>query len=246
MRIALFADIHANEQAFRACLSQARERGTEGIVLLGDYVGYGADPSWALDTVVDLVVKGAVAVRGNHDDAINNPNEDMNEDAQIAIDWTRGVLSAAERRFLEALPLTGEADGRLYVHAEASSPECWFYVTNAARAARSLAATSAAITFCGHVHQPALYSIATSGKVTAFIPATGSPIQLIPSRRWLAVLGSVGQPRDRNPAAAYAMYDTDRQELTYCRTPYDVETAAARIRAQGLPAVHADRLFLGL
>jgi len=81
--------------------------------------------------------------------------------------------------------------------------------------------------------------------MTAFIPPAGAPIHLLPTRRWLAVLGSVGQPRDGNPAASYAILDTERRELTYCRAPYDVDEAAARIRSKGLPAWLADRLSMG-
>jgi diadenosine tetraphosphatase ApaH/serine/threonine PP2A family protein phosphatase len=106
-------------------------------------------------------------------------------------------------------------------------------------------ATSARITFCGHIHQPALYSLSSAGKMTSFIPTAGVAVQLLPGRRWLAVLGSVGQPRDGNPAACLAMFDTDKHEITYCRVPYDVETAATRIRENGLPRWLADRLSTG-
>ena len=105
MLIALFADIHANRQAFSACLAHAREQGAQRIVLLGDYVGYGADPDWTVTTVMELVDQGAVAVLGNHDSAIGNPREQMNLEARIAIEWTRGELSAAQRQFLAGLPL---------------------------------------------------------------------------------------------------------------------------------------------
>jgi diadenosine tetraphosphatase ApaH/serine/threonine PP2A family protein phosphatase len=87
--------------------------------------------------------------------------------------------------------------------------------------------------------------MSATAKMTAFTPTTGVPIQLLQGRRWLAVLGSVGQPRDGNPAASYVMLDTERRELTYCRAPYDVEQAAARIRKNGLPTWLADRLFVG-
>lgn len=245
MLIAFFADIHANRQAFGACLAQAREQGAERIVLLGDYVGYGADPDWAMNTVMDLVDKGAMAVLGNHDSAINNPREQMNVEAQIAIEWTRGELGHSEREFLAALPLTLEESDRLYVHSDASNPKSWIYVQSASEAARSLSATPAQITFCGHTHQPALYSMSATAKMTSFTPTTGFAIQLLPGRRWLAVLGSVGQPRDGNPAASYAMLDTEKRELTYCRVPYDVEQAAAQIRNKGLPLWLADRLRVG-
>jgi len=243
--IAVFADIHANRQAFGACLAQARDFGAERSVFLGDYVGYGADPEWTVATVMDLVDRGAVAVRGNHDNAVGDARERLNVEATVAIEWTRGELGADERRFLEELPLTLSDDERLYVHADASSPASWRYVTNVAAAARSIIAASAPITLCGHVHRPALYTMAATGKMTAFTPVTGAAVHLLPTRRWLVVLGSVGQPRDGNPAASYLMLDTARRALTYCRAPYDVEEAAASIRKKGLPAWLADRLAMG-
>ena len=101
MLIALLSDIHANREAFAACLAQARHRGAERFVLLGDYVGYGADPEWTARTVMELVDRGAMAVLGNHDHAVSDPREQMNAAAQTAMEWTRGVLGAAERKFLE-------------------------------------------------------------------------------------------------------------------------------------------------
>jgi diadenosine tetraphosphatase ApaH/serine/threonine PP2A family protein phosphatase len=245
VRLAIFADIHANQQAFSACLDAAQARGAERIVLLGDYVGYGADPEWSVETVRALVADGAVAVMGNHDHAVGTPTETMNGDAQAAIEWTRGRLDAAQKRFLAALPMVVEDEDRLYVHAEASAPMRWRYVADASDAARSIAATPALVGFCGHIHQPALYSMSAVAKMTRFIPSADVAVQLLPGRHWLAVLGSVGQPRDGNPAAAFAMFDTARNEITYCRVPYDVEAAAARIRAAGLPLWLADRLLAG-
>ncbi len=245
MLIGLFADVHANRQAFSACLAHARDHGAAQNVLLGDYVGYGADPEWTVKTVMGLVEMGAMAVRGNHDNAVGNARERLNVEAQVVIEWTRGELGFAERGFLEQLPLVLEDSDRLYVHADASKPQSWRYVTSVEDAARSIMATSAHVTFCGHVHRPGLYTMSATGKLTSFTPVPGSTIQLLSGRRWLAVLGSVGQPRDGNPAACYAMLDTKRRELTYCRVPYDVEEAAARIRNKGLPAWLADRLLLG-
>jgi diadenosine tetraphosphatase ApaH/serine/threonine PP2A family protein phosphatase len=245
VRLAFFADIHANRQAFAACLEAARVRDAERFIFLGDYVGYGADPEWTIETVMELVEQRALAVRGNHDQAIGTLVETMNAQAQAAIEWTRGRLSASERKFLAELPLTREEDDRLYVHSEASQPARWHYVRSTGEAGRSLIATDAHITFCGHVHRPALYSMSVTGKMTQFVPLSGVAVQLLPGRRWLAVLGSVGQPRDGDPAACFAMFDTDRGEITYCRAPYDVDTAAQRIRDNGLPSLLADRLFVG-
>ena len=229
----------------RACLDFARGHGAERIICLGDYVGYGADPEWTVETVMDLVEKGALAVRGNHDSAVGTPSESMNAEAQAVIEWTRGRLSAAQRRFLAELPLTLQEDDRLYVHSEASSPARWRYVQSTADAGRSLLATAAHVTFCGHIHRPALYSMSVTGKMTNFVPTSGVTVQLLQGRRWLTVLGSVGQPRDGDPAASFAMFDTISREITFCRVPYDVDTAAMRIRDNGLPHRLADRLSVG-
>jgi diadenosine tetraphosphatase ApaH/serine/threonine PP2A family protein phosphatase len=243
--LAVFTDIHANRQAFGACLDFARARGAERIICLGDVVGYGADPEWTVETVMDLVEHGAIAVRGNHDSAIGTATLSMNAEAQAAIEWTRGRLSVAQRRFLAELPLAVQEDDRLYVHSEASHPAKWRYVQNTSDAARSIAATTARITFCGHIHVPALYSMSAIAKMTSFVPTSGVPVQLLSGRRWLAVLGSVGQPRDGDPAASFAMFDTLSSEITYCRAAYDVEAAAKRIRDNGLPLWLADRLSAG-
>ena len=246
MLLALFADIHANRPAFAACLEVARARGAERIILIGDYVGYGADPEWAVDTVMGLVEQGALAVQGNHDQAIGTLSETMNAEAQAAIEWTRGRLDAAQRRFLAELPLTLVEDDRLYVHSEASQPARWRYVRSTTDAARSIASTNAKITFCGHIHRPSLFSMSVTAKMTSFVPTTGVPVQLLGGRQWLAVAGSVGQPRDGNPAASFVTYDTASREITYCRVPYDVEAAAQRIRDNGLPLWLADRLSVGM
>lgn len=245
MRLAIFADIHANRQAFSACLEAARARGAERILLLGDFVGYGADPEWTVDTVMELVEAGALAVRGNHDQAIMDGSGTMNAVAQAAIEWTRGRLSAAQRRFLAGLPLTLQEDDRLYVHSEASSPARWRYVQTTADAARSLIATSAHVTFCGHIHTPHLYSMSATAKMTSFVPTSHIPVELRRGRQWLVVAGSVGQPRDRNPAASYLMFDTETLAITYCRVPYDIDEAARRIVENGLPPWLAERLLIG-
>jgi diadenosine tetraphosphatase ApaH/serine/threonine PP2A family protein phosphatase len=243
--LALFSDIHANRQAFAACLDAARARGAQRLIFLGDFVGYGGDPEWVVETAIALIADGAVAVRGNHDQAISTPSETMNAEAQVAIEWTRDRLSAAQRRFLAELPFALEEEDRLYVHSEASQPERWRYVQGAPDAARSMIATSAHATFCGHIHKPALYSMSVTAKMTSFVPVAGVPVNLLKGRQWLAVLGSVGQPRDRNAAAAFALYDTATREITFCRVPYDVEAAAQRIRECGLPPWLAERLVLG-
>ena len=243
--LGIFTDIHANRQAFAACLEAARSRGVARMICLGDIVGYGADPEWTVETVMDLVEHGAIAVRGNHDNAVGTLSESMNAEAQAAIEWTRGRLSAVQRRFLDELPMIVAEDDRLYVHSEASSPPRWRYVQSASDAARSMIATPAQVTFCGHIHRPMLYSMSVTAKMTSFVPVANVPVRLLRGRQWLAVVGSVGQPRDGDPAASFVTYDTDTRDITYCRVPYDVEAAAQRIRDNGLPLWLAERLTVG-
>ncbi|WLB57330.1 metallophosphoesterase family protein [Bradyrhizobium sp. 521_C7_N1_3] len=245
MLLAVFSDIHGNRQAFEACLKVARAKGAERFVLLGDFVGYGADPEWVVDTVMGLVRDGAIAVRGNHDEAVNTTTETMNAEAQIAIEWTRGRLDVAQRRFLAELPMLVDEKERLYVHSEASSPQRWHYVRSTADAAKSLISTPAHVTFCGHIHRPALYSMSVTAKMTSLVPKTDVSVPLLRGRQWLAVLGSVGQPRDGDPSAAFVLFDTVSCQITYCRAPYDIASAANKIRENGLPPWLADRLSQG-
>jgi diadenosine tetraphosphatase ApaH/serine/threonine PP2A family protein phosphatase len=245
MIIALLSDMHGNREALSACLADARNHEIDRYVFLGDYVGYGADPGWVVDTVMAHVDRGAVAIVGNHDAAIHDPDFNMNVVAEIAIEWTRHQLDAAQREFLASLPLRVEEEDRLYVHANAWAPDRWGYITNARDARRSFDAGRRRLTFCGHIHVPQLYGFDQSGEVSVVRMGPGTAIPLAPASRWLAVLGSVGQPRDGNPAAFYAVYDTERGAFTARRVAYDIESAAGKIHAAGLPPVLGRRLQQG-
>ena len=245
MQIAFFSDIHGNRPAFEACLADAKQRHVDQYVFLGDYVGYGPDPEWVVETLAKYLQAGAIAVVGNHDRAISDAALSMNATARAAIDWTRGQLSATARTLLDRLPLTVEHEDRLYVHADGAHPERWNYITDSEMAWASLRATKAQITFCGHVHVPTVYGVTATSKLARFQPVASVSIPLLKQRRWLCVLGAVGQPRDGNPAACYGLFDTETSEMSYVRVPYDVEDVAARIRAAGLPDSLADRLLQG-
>lgn len=245
MRIAFFTDLHANREALTACLEHAGRGPIDRYAFLGDYVGYGADPVFAVETVMAHAQRGAIAVLGNHDAAALDPDPLMSEAAAAAIEWTRGRLGDAHRAFLRGLPLTREDDGRLYVHASAHEPAAWHYVSDRHAASQCLAATSAREVFCGHTHFPRLFHQPPTGRTACFLPHSGVDIPLTAGRRWLAVIGSVGQPRDRNPAACYAVLDTGSEALTYVRVPYDIETAARKVKDAGLPHMLSDRLFEG-
>jgi diadenosine tetraphosphatase ApaH/serine/threonine PP2A family protein phosphatase len=245
MRIALLSDIHGNRQALEACLAHAAGQAAERLVFLGDLVGYGADPAWVVARVAEAVGRGALALLGNHDEAVLAGGGDLNPTAAAAVDWTRGRLDAAALGFLRGLPLVIEEEDRLFVHADASAPDAWHYVLDADAALRSLEATGQRLTFCGHTHLPRLFGITAASKLMSFQPVAGVPVPLRRPRHWLAVLGAVGQPRDGNPAACYGIFDTKSQEMSWQRVPYDVEAAAAAIRAAGLPDSLATRLYGG-
>ena len=245
MLTAIMSDIHGNREAFAACLAHARRSGVDRLLYLGDYVGYGADPGWVVDTVQSHVREGAIALLGNHDQAIAGSDEDMNDDARAAIRWTRAQLSESARAFLAELPLTYREGHRLFVHANGHAPAQWDYIHGPVEAGWSLRLTDARITFCGHVHVPALYAIARGKSILVHTPASGVAIPLLATRRWLCTIGAVGQPRDGNPAAAYALLDRERETLTSVRVAYDIDSAAQKIIAAGLPPRFAARLHLG-
>jgi diadenosine tetraphosphatase ApaH/serine/threonine PP2A family protein phosphatase len=245
MLLAVLADIHGNREALEACLTDARANGADRLVFLGDYVGYGPDPEACVERVAAEVERGAAAVLGNHDEAIGVPDVHMNDLARRSIEWTRRQLGADHRAFLARLPLSHDDAGLLFVHADPSNPKRWIYVTGPDEAQRAIRAAPRRVTLCGHVHVPAIYSMSEAWKLTSFRPVADVAVPLLPQRRWLAVLGAVGQPRDGNPAAAYALLDSERGELTTRRVPYDVETVGRKILERGLPAALAERLRLG-
>jgi len=249
MKLAIFSDIHANREAFDACMSHAARQNFDRCVVLGDAVGYGGDPQYMVDRLVDLAAEGAIILKGNHDEAaVTGDAGGMNEYAGAAIEWTHNALDAAARAFLADLPLQvidENAPNCLFVHADGSAPQDWLYISDAMSAERSLEAVQQRLTFCGHVHVPQLYNMGAKKTPQLFTPKPAEPIPLVGRRKWLAVIGATGQPRDRNPAACYAIYDTGTYELTYFRVPYDIEKAAAKIHAAGLPNMLAARLFIG-
>ncbi|MBC3875964.1 metallophosphoesterase family protein [Undibacterium flavidum] len=246
MLLAVLTDLHANREALEACLAHAQERSAEQYAFLGDLVGYGADPGWVIDTVSDYVQRGAYVLMGNHDlGVLQDERKDMNPNARYVVEWTRQNLNPQQLEFIQALPMQFEIDQCLFVHANAWAPERWEYVDGNMEAARSMRATNAQITFCGHVHTPSLYNMNHAGKVGTFTPVSELSVPLSKLRRWLVQPGSVGQPRDGNPAACYALFDTQQLELTFFRVPYDNETASQKVLAAGLPASLARRLIQG-
>lgn len=248
MKLALFADLHGNLEAIIACLAHARALGADRYAFLGDLVGYGADPVAVLDLIEDYAADGAFVVRGNHDDAaLGTGIEQLNPNAQVAIHWTRTQLGDRQQAFLAGLPYVARdaAHDLLFVHASARQPALWAYVTDSKQAYESVQAANSNYVFCGHVHEPQLYYTGADGHSTPFKPIAGTPIPAAKHRRWLAIVGSAGQPRDGNNAACYAFFDTARERITFIRVPYDHQAAAHKIRAAGLPERLAVRLERG-
>ena len=245
MRLALLADLHANRRALEACLAHAKQQGAQRLVFLGDFVGYGPEPAEVVERVMAEVERGAIAVVGNHDQAVADVGESMHAEAETAMAWTRGQLGPAAREFLGSLPLRFEDGPRLYVHASPQTYPAWIYVNDGPAAKRALEASRAQTVFCGHTHQAALHGITATGQLVSFRPVSGVPIPLPRHRRWLTVVGSVGQSRDGDPTAAYALLDTDRAEITHHRVPYDVDGAVQAMLLAGLPQGLAQRLQRG-
>ncbi len=246
MNAAILTDLHANREAVEAVLEHAHRHGARRYVLLGDFVGYGADPAWVVDRVRELVRQGAVAVMGNHDQAVvRGASPQMRPDARHVVEWTRSQMDAGQLDFLASLPMTQRRGTQFYVHANAWAPADWEYVAGRSEAVRSLHATDCRYLFCGHVHEPRLYHLSSTGKAGDFTPTPGVAIPLPPHRQWLVIPGAAGQPRDGNPAACYAMFDEDAARLTFHRVPYDHESAGLKILAAKLPQRLAVRLEEG-
>ena len=246
MKLALFADIHANLEAISACLAHAQALGAERHAFLGDLIGYGADPVAVLELIELHAKNGAAVVLGNHDAAaLGREVSPMNANAQAAIAWTQAQLGKTQRDFLASLPLTVKEGNMLFVHASAAAPARWNYISDAADAQQSMDAGGANYIFCGHVHQAMLYYMGSGGRPMPFVPTPGIPIPTGGHRQWLAIVGSAGQPRDGNPAASYAMFDTERERLTFFRVAYAHALAAQKIRSAGLPPRLAMRLERG-
>lgn len=249
MKLALLSDVHSNLQALQACLADASSRGAAQYAFLGDQVGYGGDPGPVLDIIMDLAQRGAWVLRGNHDDAALNPTLTGNRADLAGAAATFAALSAAQREFLAGLPLMVRHEFMCLVHASVREPARWHYVQDSRRAAESLHAaeeSGATHIFGGHVHEQRLFFHGAVGKVMAFEPIAGVAVPLWKHRRWLATVGSVGQPRDGRPEAMYALFDTESMQMTFLRVPYDHQAAGQAILLAGLPPENASRLAQGL
>ena len=240
MRIAVLSDIHANLPALDAVLEDAGA--VDAIWHLGDVVGYGPDP----DGVVErLRAAGAIGVRGNHDAAACGGMEIdwFNPDARRAMEWTRTAIAPATLAWLQAQPERRTEDGNDLVHGSPREP-LWEYITSAGVARANLALLDARIGLHGHTHIPVAW-VDEGGRVEMVRPRPGSTLDLR-GRHVLVNPGSVGQPRDGDPHASYAILDAGAGTVTWQRVAYDIAAVQGAMRAAGLPASLSARLTVGL
>ena len=250
MKIALLSDVHANLRALDASMAHAVAQGAQRFAVLGDLVGYGAQPAQVVQRMRELVRDGAIVLQGNHDALAAAPLTQASTMDAGGAAWTRAQLAPADLDFLAGLPLTATDGAAFLVHASADAPQRWLYVDSGPRAEASLNAACVdervRYVFGGHVHQQSLYFRGASQQLLRFSPTPGATIPVPPHRRWIATVGSVGQPRDGDTDAMYALFDAVRAELTFHRVAYDHLAAAADVRAAGLPEDFAKRLEQGL
>lgn len=251
MRILVLSDIHSNLEALEACLESAPAH--DMVVNLGDVVGYGASPNEVIERVRGL---GEFFVRGNHDKAVCGITDlkDFNPVAGIAALWTREHLPAENLDWLRGLPqgpaaLDGLEDVQ-FVHGSPMDED--EYVVSMHDAMQPLMTSSATLTFFGHTHLQGSFSGEPGGKSDVGYPeyktvgqSETSEFPLKDGVRYLINPGSVGQPRDGNWRAAFALFDTDARIITFCRTPYNLKSAQERIMAANLPMRLATRLAAG-
>lgn len=227
-RFAIMGDIHANLEASQAVLADARGQGCDRFAFLGDFVGYYADPKACVDIVRGL---NAPCVRGNHDDycAGENSFEGFNPRAARAIRWTRAQLSEEDRAWLRGLPLVKQVEEFTIVHATLDRSENWGYVFDKIAAAASLQRQTTPVCFFGHTHVPVAFvrdSTTRGGTFTKF--------EVEPGKSYFVNPGAVGQPRDNNLKAAYAVFDVGEGTIELRRCEYDIETARRKVEEAGL------------
>jgi diadenosine tetraphosphatase ApaH/serine/threonine PP2A family protein phosphatase len=246
MRYLVLTDIHANLEALETCLGEAGERHYEQTLVLGDLVGYGADPNAVIARVQGL--KPAAIVRGNHDKVACGLEqaEGFNSVAKSAARWTLDVLTAANREWLAALPEGPVVVDDVVEICHGSPFDEDAYIFDELDAARALKAASRPLCLFGHTHYAAVFELSEDELGSAgLIDSPEYKVSLTNGSRLLINPGSVGQPRDGDPRAAYAIVDEDDRSVELYRLSYPIEAAQAKILKAGLPEVLAQRLAVG-
>ena len=237
--VAILSDIHGNANALRAVLQDMADHGINERVCLGDVVGYGGSPGDCIDLLME---HGIPCVQGNHDAMVTTGAglDGVKDATRQSIEWTRRVLTPDQKGWLTALPMTMQAEDYEAAHSSLHHPGEWAYVLRADAAALSFPHQIRPVCFIGHTHSPAFWVEGDEFGVDITSIET-----LKPSRKCLVNVGAVGQPRDRDERACYAIYRRDTQDILWRRVPYDIAGAQQAIIQAGLPAYFAQRLELG-
>lgn len=246
MNIAVLGDIHGNYEALTAVLQAAEQLGCDKFACIGDIVGYNANPHECLEIIRNLDMLGVVM--GNHDSYTSDNREllGFNPQAAQAVEWTRQQLSEEELAWLGALPmkrdifLTSPPARFSLVHSTMDNPHMWGYIFDRFTAAASMQYQWTPLCFFGHTHTPLAFD-----KTDIVVGGTYEEIQLQPNHKYLINVGSVGQPRDRDPRAAFVTYDVERALVRLHRVEYDIAGSQKKILDAGLPLRLADRLAVG-
>lgn len=246
MRLLVFSDVHANATALEAVLAACAGR-WEGAVCLGDVVGYGPDPNEVVERVRSFV---SAIVRGNHDKAVSGISdlEDFNPVARAAVEWTRSRLRPENMQYLRSLPAGPiERDGAVLVHGAVEDEDEYVFAPN--QALTGLIASPRPITFFGHTHIQGGFSY--DGTAVGTVELSQKPgmnfsvVSLEPKTRYLLNPGSVGQPRDGDPRAAFAIADIEKRRVEFWRTPYEISAVQDRMEEAGAPEPLVLRLAFG-
>jgi diadenosine tetraphosphatase ApaH/serine/threonine PP2A family protein phosphatase len=240
MRVLVVSDVHSNLVALRAVLADASEVGA--VWSLGDVIGYGPEPNAC---IAELRARDAVSIPGNHDYGVLGriSIEDFNSHARQANLWTRAQLTPESRAYLEALPEVRVVEGVTLAHGSPRHP-IWEYLLYPSTAQASFAFFGTPLCLVGHTHVPVIYHQSAAGeRVEAQLP--GEEPMTLGAGRYIINPGSVGQPRDGDPHAAYLIYDTVTRTAHHRRVAYDIAATQAHMRALGLPAMLSARLELG-
>ncbi len=239
MRTAIFGDIHANLEALEAVLADAAQQGVIQYVCLGDVVGYNADPVACLDKIREM---NCPTVKGNHDQEASEDHslDNMNPVAAYALQWTREQLDDDHRLWLKRLRMVRQVSDYTIVHSTLDQPVHWNYVTNRFDAMSNFSYQFTQICFHGHTHVPKIY--VKSDKVRE---VAAESVIIEPNAKYFINAGSVGQPRDGDPRACYAIYDNESKIIVFRRVEYDIATTQRKILEAGLPEMLAERLQEG-
>lgn len=245
MRLAVFADIHANIEALQAVVEDFQNQQIDRYICLGDLIGYGANPNECIDLVRSL--PNVIVILGNHDAAATwgTTPFGMSKAAQQVIFWSMEQLTEQNVSFIKNLEPTRVMGDMIFSHANPYNPKAWRYVNSRKYAARTFSETAERLVFIGHTHRPMIITRKNFFQMSFEEPDPSTAYTVTSTNRQIYNCGSVGQPRDGQPLACYLIYDTRSQLLTYRRISFDYQKTAAKILAAGLPAYLANRLAKG-